>query len=238
MSGKISLPISIVIAGLLIGGGFYVNSKNTAEYSKTGGQNTANNVRQAIRQAANIRPIDVNDHILGNPDSKVVVVEYSDTECPFCKEFHKTMRALMTEYGSKGELSWVYRHFPVVELHSKAPKEAEAIECAAELGGNSKFWEYANRLYEVTPSNNNLDPVELTNIAKQIGLSSDKFNTCLESGEFGPRVKADLNDAQEAGGEGTPFSVIINTKTGDTYPINGAYPYSEMKNIIDLILQS
>jgi protein-disulfide isomerase len=165
-------------------------------------------------------------------------VEYSDTECPFCKEFHKTMRALMTEYGNKGELAWVYRHFPVVGLHSKAPKEAEALECAGELGGNAKFWEYANRLYEVTPSNNNLEPTELENIAKQAGLSSDKFNTCLESGQYAPRVKADMNDAQEAGGEGTPFSVVIDTKTGDTYPINGAYPYSEMKNIIDLILQS
>jgi predicted DsbA family dithiol-disulfide isomerase len=127
---------------------------------------------------------------------------------------------------------------PVVELHSKALREAEALECAAVLGGNSKFWEYVNRIYEVTPSNDNLDPKELTNIAKQVGLSSDKFNTCLESGEFTPRVTADINDAKGAGGEGTPFSVVIDTKTGDTYPINGAYPYSQMKQIIDLILQS
>jgi protein-disulfide isomerase len=144
----------------------------------------------------------------------------------------------MNEYGSKGELAWVYRHFPVAELHSKAPREAEALECAGELGGNAKFWEYTNRLYEITPSNNELADIELTNIAKQIGLSSDKFSTCLESGQYEARVEADLYNAQGAGGEGTPFSVIIDTKNDDTYPINGAYPYAQMKSIIDLILQS
>ena len=144
----------------------------------------------------------------------------------------------MTDYGSKGEVAWVYRHFAQEELHSKAPKEAEALECAGELGGNGKFWEYTNRIYEVTPSNNGLESSELTNIAKQVGLSSDKFNTCLESGQYSSRVQSDEYDAQGAGAEGTPFSVVIDTKTGDTYPINGAYPYSQMKNIIDLILGS
>lgn len=236
MSDKISIPLSIIAAGLLIGGGVYLNSRNSATYNQTGSK-VNSVVEQQIKQAANIRPVDENDHILGNPEASVVIVEYSDTECPFCKEFHKTMRALMTEYGNKGNLAWVYRHFPVAELHSKAAKEAEALECAGELGGNSKFWEYANRLYEITPSNDALDPKELTNIAKQVELSSDKFNTCLESGQYAPRVEADTNDAQSAGGEGTPFSIIIDTKTGDAYPINGAYPYSQMKQIIDLILE-
>lgn len=238
MQDKISIPISIIIAGLLIGGGLYLNSGGKQEYNDTTTPNAKTIVNQAIKQASNIRPIDENDHTLGNPEARVVVVEYSDTECPFCKEFHKTMRSLMTEYGSKGNLAWVYRHFPVEELHSKAPREAEALECAGALGGNSKFWEYANRIYEVTPSNNNLEPKELENIAKQVGLASDKFNTCLDSGEFTPRVQADTYDAQGAGGEGTPFSVVIDTETGDTYPVNGAYPYAQMKNIINLILQS
>ena len=119
----------------------------------------------------------------------------------------------------------------------KAAKEAEALECAGELGGNAKFWEYANRLYEVTPSNDNLDPKELTNIAKQVGLSAEKFNLCLDSAQYAPRVEADVNDAKEAGGEGTPFSIIIDAKPRDTYPLNGAYPYSQMKQIIDLILE-
>ncbi|MEK9185605.1 MAG: thioredoxin domain-containing protein, partial [Patescibacteria group bacterium] len=190
MSDKISIPLSIIVAGLLIGGGFYLNGRNKINNQNSLGASSI--VQEQIKQAANIRPVDANDHILGNPSAPVVIIEYSDTECPFCKEFHKTMRALMTEYGNKGNLAWVYRHFPFEELHPKALKEAEALECVGELGGNSKFWEYTNRLYEVTPSNNDIDPKELTNIAKQVGLSSDKFNTCLESGQYAPRVKTDV----------------------------------------------
>lgn len=232
MSDKLTLPISIIIAGLLIGGGVYLNGR--IENSKPPTQNKilSDNAKNSIR------PIDVNDHILGSAKARVLLVEYSDTECPFCKEFHSTMLRIMKEYGSDERVAWVYRHFPIAELHSKAPKEAEALECAAELGGNAKFWEYTNRLYEITPSDNNLDPKELTNVAKYVGLSSDSFNTCLESGQYAPRVEADLNNAKEMGAEGTPYSVIIDTKTDEHYPLPAAYPYTQLKAVIDLILQS
>jgi protein-disulfide isomerase len=235
MSDKLLIPISILVAGVIIAGGFYFRGQGakTPPVSFSG-----KIVDEAKKLAAKIRPVDANDHILGNPQAKVLIVEYSDTECPFCKEFHKTLRAVVAEYGTSGEVAWVYRHFPIIELHSRSFNEAEALECAGVLGGNAKFWEYTNRLYEVTPSNNNLPPSELHNIAKQVGLSSDKFKTCLESGEFRPRVQADIDDAFASGAQGTPFSVIFDIRNGDTYPINGAYPYNQMKSIIDLILQS
>ncbi|HEY4515802.1 MAG TPA: thioredoxin domain-containing protein [Candidatus Paceibacterota bacterium] len=230
MKDALLIPFSIIIAGILIGGGLYM-SKNSGDIEEK-------TIDEAIKQASNMEAIDPNDHLLGNPSARVIIVEYSDTECPFCKEFHKTLRAIMTEYGTNGDMSWIYRHLPIAELHSKAPKEAEALECAGELGGNAKFWEYTNRIYEITPSNNNLPASELTNVAKQVGLSSEKFNACLESGKYATKVKSDVDDAFKAGAEGTPFSIIIDTKNGDTYPVNGAYPYSQLKNIIDLILQS
>ena len=70
------------------------------------------------------------------------------------------MQQLMSEYGKSGKVAWVYRQYPIVQLHSKAPKEAEALECAAELGGNEKFWDYTDRLYTLTNSNDSLDSVE------------------------------------------------------------------------------
>ena len=237
MNDKLLIPVSIIIAGILVGAGFYLNSRNQIDNPNTGKNTNTNNTSYGAT-AVEIRPIDANDHVLGNPDARVVMIEYSDTECPFCKEYHKTLRALMTEYGASGKALWVYRHFPIAELHSKAPKEAEALECAAELGGSAKFWEYTNRIYEVTPANNGLDPKELLNIAKQVGLSSEAFQTCLDSNQYVPRVQIDINEAYGAGAQGTPFTILLDTKTGDTYPINGAYPYSELKKIIDLILQS
>jgi len=234
MNEKISLPISIVLAGLLIAGGIYLNGK-IARDNPTSVQKQ----QQASQSLANnIRPITTDDHILGSSNARVVVIEYSDTECPYCKNFHETMLAIMKDYGKDGQVAWVYRHDPIAELHSKSPKEAEATECAASLGGNSKFWEYINKVYETTPSNNGLDPKELTNIATQVGLSSSDFNACLSSGKFKSKVDADIKNAKEIGISGTPYSVIIDTKTKDYYPIEGAYPYAQVKSAIDMMLQS
>lgn len=102
-----------------------------------------------------LRPISENDHILGNIDAKIIIVEYSDLECPFCKVFHNTMHQVVKKYS--GEVAWVYRHFPISGLHPKAFREAEATECAWEQGGNEMFWKYMDKLFEVTPSNNGLE---------------------------------------------------------------------------------
>lgn len=234
MAEKLTLPLSIIIAGLLIGGGVYLNGRIAKE-----NPTPVQRQKLASQNLADIlRPIDANDHVLGSPKARVLIVEYSDTECPFCKMFHSTMLSIMKNYGKDGKVAWIYRYYPIADLHPKALREAQALECAATLGGNSKFWEYANKIYEVTPSNNNLDPKKLTDIATGVGLSSQKFNTCLDSGEFGPRVNLDVQNAQELGVSGTPYSVIIDTKTNEYYPIEGAYPYSDMKSAIDLMLQS
>jgi len=185
-----------------------------------------------------VRPIDANDHVLGSADARILVIEYSDTECPFCKTFHTTMLSIMQEYGKEAQVAWVYRHFPIAELHSKAPKEAEALECAGELGGNGKFWEYTSKIYEITPSNNGLDPKELLNVAKTVGLSSTAFENCLTSGEFAPRVNLDVQNARELGALGTPYNVVIDTKTNEHYPVEGAYPYLDLKDAIEIILAS
>lgn len=227
---KFLIPLSIIIAGALIGGGYYVNSRLP--------RNTSAQVNSAISDSKNIKTVSSEDHILGNPKARVVIVEYSDTECPFCKQFHTTMRKVISDYGVTGNVAWVYRHFPIEGLHKKAPTEAEALECAFELGGNSKFWEYTNRLYEITPSNDGLAEIELTNIAKQVDLSSSDFNSCLSSGKYKDKVNASIEDAKKTGVDGTPYSIIIDNKTGDTYPLPGAQPYSNLKNIIDLILES
>lgn len=109
----------------------------------------------------NIPPITEKDHILGNPNAEIKIVEYSDTECPFCKRFDTTMNDIMKEYQSSGKVAWVYRYFPLDSIHPRARHEAEALECANELGGNAKFWEYLTGIFKVTPGNNGLDPALL-----------------------------------------------------------------------------
>ncbi|MCX6736097.1 MAG: thioredoxin domain-containing protein [Candidatus Parcubacteria bacterium] len=102
-------------------------------------------------------PVTAKDHILGNPNADVKIITHADLECPFCKRFHATMEDVMKQYQAEGKVAWVIRHFPLTQLHDKAPLEAEASECANELGGNAKFWEYVSLLEKITPANNGLD---------------------------------------------------------------------------------
>jgi len=196
---------------------------------------------QKQREAAGaVKPVNSEDHIRGNPNAAVKVVEFSDFECPFCKRFHATLKQLMDEYGKDGKVAWVYRHFPLDELHSKARKEAQAAECANELGGNKAFWAYADRMFEVTPSNDRLDLALLPQIAQEIGLDRAKFEACLEGdargGKYAAHIEAEHQDASASGGTGTPYTVVIGPK-GQIFPINGAQPYAAIKSIIDAALK-
>ena len=222
-----AIPFAIVVAGLAIALAIYFGegNNNNLPSQKQGGD-----VPTAV-----VDPITSTDHILGNPNAKVFIVEYSDTECTFCKSFHPTMNRIMNEYGDSGKVAWVYRHFPLPR-HPKAPKEAEATECANKLGGNTKFWEYLNKLFEITPGGNNLDPAELPKIAKSVGLDVAEFNKCLESGEMKAIVDAGIASGQKAGVNGTPYSfILVNKKM--VGGIEGAQPFEQVKAQIDALLK-
>ncbi|MCC7482143.1 MAG: thioredoxin domain-containing protein [Hyphomicrobiales bacterium] len=192
---------------------------------------------QSRREAASsVKPVNSEDHIRGDVNASVKIVEFSDFECPFCKQFHKTMQQLMDKYGKSGKVAWIYRHFPIDELHPKARKEAQAAECAFELGGNSAFWAYADKVFDVTPSNNRLDLALLPQIAQDIGLDRAKFETCLEGdvrgGKYATHIESNVQDATASGGTGTPYSLVIGPK-GEVTPINGAQIYRVVKEVID-----
>lgn len=94
-----------------------------------------------------IRPVSPEDHVVGDLNTaKLVIVEYSDMECPFCQRFHEIMKRVVAD--SNGDVAWVYRHFPLPQLHPKATQAAEASECAWEQGGNEAFWKYADKVFE------------------------------------------------------------------------------------------
>lgn len=229
MLEKLSVPIAIVIAGILIGGSLYLSNVKIAQQPKVKTVQLATN-----GDTEKMRPVTADDHILGNPNAPIKIVEYSDTECPFCKQFHSTLKEIMNVYGKDGKVAWVYRHFPIDQLHSKARKEAEATECANELGGSQKFWEFTDLVYVTTNSNNSLDPAELPKIAAKVGLDVKAFNTCLSSGKYAAKVEADYQDAVKAGGRGTPNSIVISAD-GTKTVIQGAQSFEAVKAIIDAL---
>ena len=225
-SPSYAVPFAIVIAGIAIAGAIYFGDNKKTVPAVAAGK---------PQVAGTVDPVTPVDHILGNPNAEVIIVEYSDTECPFCKSFHSTMQRVMGEYGDSGKVAWVYRHFPL-PFHSKAPKEAEATECANKLGGNVKFWEYTNKIFEVTLGNNQLDPAELPKIAKTVGLDVTAFNTCLASGEMKAIVDANMASGNKAGVSGTPHSIVLVDGKVVT-AINGAQPYEQVKAVIDELLK-
>lgn len=238
MKENLLLPISIVVAGLIIGAGFYFSRTPGTPPPGPSAQNQNPSQIQTQDFLNTMREIDRNDHVLGDSDARIVLVEYSDPECAFCKMFHSTMLSLMDEYGKAGQLSWVYRHFPITEIHPNAFKKAEAMECVAALGDENKFWQFTNIMYERAAEDGSLALTELPKIAKEVGVDEAKMRVCMESGEMAPRVQMDVDNAREMGFTGTPQSILIDRKTGDTYPIQGAFPYFQMKQAIDLILES
>jgi len=231
MLEKLSVPIAIVIAGVLIGGSLYYSNIKIASQPQVKTVELAKNP-----DADGMRPVTTEDHILGNPNATLKIVEYSDTECPFCKVFHQTMKQVMDVYGKSGKVAWVYRHFPIDQLHQRARKEAEATECANELGGTEKFWEFIDLVYATTNSNDSLDPAQLPVIAGKVGLDVKAFNTCLSSGKYAAKVEADYQDAIKAGGRGTPNSIIVSAD-GTKTVIQGAQSFEAVKGIIDALLK-
>jgi protein-disulfide isomerase len=239
-NSSVLIALAIIIAGLMISGTLIAKSfmDNSKQVIKT------NPSDAAIDEQVEIQPITNADHILGNPKATVLIVEYSDTECPYCKQYHKTLQQVIKDLGADGKVAWVYRHFPLYKgtenqppLHSKAGKESEATECAAELAGNNGFWSYINRLYEITPANNGLDISKLYDIAVEVGIDKAAFTTCLDSGKYADKISKDYDDAILAGARGTPYTVLLDTRTGKTTPLNGgAMSYSTLKTIIESIL--
>jgi protein-disulfide isomerase len=176
------------------------------------------------------------DHIYGNPDAEISLIEYSDYECPFCKRFHPTAKRIVDSY--KGKVNWVYRHFPLENHNPLAQKEAEASECAADLGGNKAFWKYSDLIYARTRSNGRgLSIDALIPMAVEIGLNEEEFKICLDSEKFKDKVKADYVNGVQVGITGTPGNILLHNKSGEIKIKGGAVSFDDLKKAIDQLLK-
>lgn len=234
------LPASILIAALMVTVGLIYNTGKKTEDQVA---NLAGSAGADTRGPSpeNLKPVSPSEHLLGNPDAPVKIVEFSDLECPFCKNFHATMHQVLKTYGDK--VAWVYRHFPLDKpdpygriLHSKAGKEARAAECAAKLGGNEKFWAFVDKIFEVTPSNNGLDLSKLPSYANQVGLNQGDFKSCLDADYGKDIVESQYQDGLSAGAEGTPYSIVIS-EAGKKFVIPGALPFDQVSAIVNSALK-
>lgn len=188
--------------------------------------------QQQKQRSKNLRPVTAErDHIFGNIDAPITLIEYSDFECPFCKRFHPTVVKLIENNPDK--VRWVYRHFPLGFHNPGAQKQAEASECVAELNGNDAFWDYSDKLYTRTKSNGKGFPLsKLRPLAEEIGVDGDAFSACLDNGNMTARVKEDIANGSLVGVTGTPAAFIVNQQ-GDAEFVAGALPLQKLQSIVD-----
>jgi protein-disulfide isomerase len=239
---------AIVIAGIAVAAAIiYVKNPGMTGGNGAGqsGVSLAPGASGSGGSVQNLPPVTTADHIIGSLDAPVVIVEYADTDCPYCQAFQKTLQQIMAVYGpgtaakpGTNQVAWVYRHFA---FHPKAPKEAQATECAAEQGGNDAFWKYLDLLFSQKDFSQvpyeGLDPGQLPVLAGQIGLDTTAFTTCLESGKYATKITQEYNDAIASGAQGTPYTVLV-TATARIPITAGAVPYANVKAAIDTLLNS
>ncbi len=164
-------------------------------------------------------PVRGPDKTVGPADAKVSMVIYSDFQCPACGAAEPNINRLMGEY--EGRVRFVYKHFPLRNIHEWAQKAAEASECALEEG---KFWEMHDAMFA---NQRALSVPDLKRYARQVGLDGGKFDACLDSNEKAEFVEADYQDGVRMGVGATP-TFFINGKG-----IVGGVPITQFRQVID-----
>lgn len=237
MSPKTSFVLGL-IAGVLVmfAVGFFVLLGYILKNQDGGTFAARNQAQQQVQPTDNdgeeptgpvdLRPAQKDEAVRGNKKAKVVMVEFSDYECPFCARHHETMLKLMEQY--KDKVAWIFRHFPLDSIHPQARPAALAAECANEQG---KFWEYTDAVYK------DQDKLSgganyLKQLAKQVGLKEAKFNDCFDSAKYQSKVDADYQEGIANGISGTP-GTYINGQL-----VKGAVPFESFKQIIDQALSA
>lgn len=177
--------------------------------------------KPAIPEPKRVSVSEDDDPYIGSENAPVVIIEFSDYQCPFCQRFYKqTEKRLLEEY--RGKIKLVYRDFPLEQIHPLALNASVAANCAGEQG---KYWELHDLLFENVQEWSKTG--NFTKYAMELGLDVDKFEACLSNKSMVDEVRKDLQDGLKAGVTGTPTFFI------NGIPVTGAQPYEVFKQIID-----
>lgn len=230
--GLLSGVAVISFVGLIIAVNFLMSGKsllaagaekdNTAQVAQ---QQPTVNDQQPTTPSQPPKEVDEKvDHIWGNKNAKVTLIEYSDFECPFCSRHFDTVEQIKKAYPN--DVRIIFRHFPL-SFHANAQKAAEASECAAVQG---KFWEMHDKIFAANKAGS-MSVEAWKQAAKDLKLDTAKFDKCLDNGEMADRVSQDMQEGSAAGVGGTPANFV----NGEL--LEGALPFESFKTKIDSLLK-
>jgi protein-disulfide isomerase len=156
-------------------------------------------------------PVGPQDHVLGNEHAPVTLVEYGDYECPHCGRAHPIVKEVLRRFGS--EVRFVFRHFPLTQIHPFAESAAETAEFA---GAHQRFWKMHDGLFE---NQFRLGLPLFFELTKLLGLSTSELQTALETGAYTPGVRSDFMGGIRSGVNGTPTFFINGHRHNGTYEL-------------------
>jgi len=170
---------------------------------------------------------------LGNRNAAVVMIEYGDFHCPFCRQYaRETLPEVRKQYVESGNVLYAFRHFPL-QIHPRAPDAAVAGLCAARQG---RFWELHDRFFRAPRA---VAPEDLEGHARAVGVDLQKFRTCTRAGVARDDVRQDVEEARRLGLRGTPgfaFGLRDGERVRVLLSLSGAQPYATIAAILDKLL--
>lgn len=212
------MPGAIVIAGVCIAFAIILSKGDGSAVSP---------VQSELK--AEVMAVSDTDHLYGPKNPDVYLIVYSDYRCGYCGVFYKTLESVVEEYN--GRVAWVYRHTP----YQNGGKEAAvASECITEQLGEEGFWAYTVSAYQ---NQREISDAWSKNKALELGANEDKYAECVSSGKFDDLIAQSTMNAQELGGQGTPFNVLL-TKDGGIKKFSGAQPIENVRIFVNQALNS
>ncbi|MFH0954825.1 MAG: DsbA family protein [Candidatus Micrarchaeota archaeon] len=241
------VPLSIILAALIVSAAVLYGFGNVQTTLKTGlvaqpaaNPGTGNTAPIAVAPTAPAPTASADFSaytprlVTGQASAQVVVVEFSDFQCPFCERaYSDAVKGIKQDYVTTGKVQFAYEEFPLESIHPNARPAAEAAECAAE---QNKFWEYHDKLYQNQQS---LSDASYKQWAADLGLNTSQFNSCVDTKKFAQKVTDGVTLGQQKGVSGTPtFFIYKKGKANAAVKIVGAQPYATVKAAIDSALAS
>lgn len=219
---ELSPSISILLAGVIIAAAIiFVNMRPAALAADVAGANQpAVNAHVSAPSAA--------DHIIGSPSAPIVLIEYSDFQCPFCSLVYPTIKKIVD--ASNGHIAWVMRSLPLESIHPQAKPAALAAECVADQLGNAGFWKFADTIFA---NQSKISADYYAQVAAQLGADAAKFSSCVSTQKFAAKIDAESQEAQANGGQGTPYTIVYGY--GQQAPVSGALPEASFMSVINAV---
>lgn len=209
----------------------YETEKN--QLKKQQKTNAKNKIKSSAEQI--IRAVSPKiDHIYGDLNAPISIVEFSDFECAYCRKIHPVLKRLVNE--SKGQINWVFRHYPLSFHKPNAQIEAEAAECIANLTNNQGFWTFIDALFFQPRRGQANRDLLINRAAAKVNISPEALNECKKNGQFAEKVAKDEAEALAIGLRGTPANVIIHNKSHTIRIRQGAASLRTLRSDIEKLL--